>query len=198
MLKVSNNKLGDYIMKVKVTNNKLQEYNQVFKVRRMNYDQVIVNYPNEKGIECFNTKDLEYIEENKIDEFLIANRQFLKIKLKRGISVAFYSALKETLEMEINGEINHINVLVDKYNVNRRGIWDKNLVILINRKIPVEINASGQNFKKNSYNIVAKTLEKNYFIELCTNEVEKLEKKITYNNLEKQGFNQAINDISHE
>ena len=61
MLKVSNNKLGDYVMRVKVINNKLDEYGQEFKVRRMNFDQVLVNYPNEEGLACFDTKDLNYI-----------------------------------------------------------------------------------------------------------------------------------------
>lgn len=183
-------------MKVKIINDKLEEYSQIFKVRRMNYDQVAVNYPNDKGVACFNVEDLEYISESKIDEFLLENRQFLKIKLKRGISVTFYSALKETLEMEVNEKPKDINVLIDKYKVNKRGIWDKNLVILINEKIPVEVNASGQNFKKDSYNIIVKTLEKEYFIQLCTNEIRRIEKKINYMNIEKDSLNKAINHVN--
>ena len=97
--------------------------------------------------------------------------------------------------MEVNEDPEDINVLIDKYNINKRGIWDKNLVILINRKIPVEISASGQNFKKDSYNIVVKTLEKNYFTELCTKEIIRIENRINYMNLEKESFNQAINDV---
>lgn len=197
MLKVSNNKLGDYVMQVKIINDKLEEYGQIFKVRRMNYDQVVVNYPNDTGLACFNVEDIEYISESKIDEFLFDNRQFLKIKLKRGISVTFYSALKETLEMEVNEKLTDINVLIDKYKVNKRGIWDKNLVILINEKVPVEVNANGQNFKKDSYNIIVKTLEKDYFVQLCTNEIRRIEKKINYMNIEKDSLNKAINHVNY-
>ena len=37
----------------------------------MNYDQVVVNYPREKGINVFNKIDVEFITESEIDEFLI-------------------------------------------------------------------------------------------------------------------------------
>ena len=40
-------------MKVKIINNKLEDYEREFKVRRMNYDQVVVNYPSENGIKVF-------------------------------------------------------------------------------------------------------------------------------------------------
>ena len=63
--------------------------NREFKVRRMNYDQVVVNYPSESGIKVFYKDDVEFITENEIDEFLIKYRDFLKIKLNRGISVYF-------------------------------------------------------------------------------------------------------------
>ena len=84
-------------MKVKIINNSLEDYNNEFKVRRMNYDQIIVNYPSGTGLKKFEYDDVECISENEIDSFLIDNRIYLKIKLKRGISVTFYNALNEAL-----------------------------------------------------------------------------------------------------
>ena len=37
-------------MIVKIVNTECEDYNKEFKLRRMNYDQVVVNYPDSKGI----------------------------------------------------------------------------------------------------------------------------------------------------
>ncbi len=193
MLKATNNKHGDYIMKIKVKNSKLQDFNKLFKVRRMNYDHILVDYPCEKGIKSFKIEDVSLIGENKIDEFLIENPQYLKIKLKRGISVAFYSALKEALKIELNEEAEMLNILNDKYRVNRRGIWDKQIVILVNNKYPLEINASGQNFKKDSYNINIQKVNNNEFIIMCKEQIEKINLDIASKKEEKRAFETALN-----
>ena len=58
-------------MKVKIINSNSEDYQKELKLRRMNYDQVVVNYPNEKGIKVFDKVEVEFITENEIDEFLI-------------------------------------------------------------------------------------------------------------------------------
>lgn len=88
-------------MIAKITNEKLEDYGKEYKVRRMNYDQVVVNYPNREGMKVFVKEDVEYITEGEVDEFLIKYEDFLKIKLNRGISVALYKALQETIETEL-------------------------------------------------------------------------------------------------
>ena len=40
-------------MEVKIINNKLEDFGSVFKVRRMNFDNIIVNYPTDSGIKIF-------------------------------------------------------------------------------------------------------------------------------------------------
>lgn len=195
MLKGRNTKFGDYIMEVKVINNKLEDFERLFKVRRMNYDQVLVNYSIGNGLKCFEFNDVEFIGETKIDEFLIENKEYLKIKLKRGISVAFYSALKNSLESEIHEEAKRLNVLIDKYKVNKRGIWEKDIVLMINEKFPIQVNASGQNFKKDSYNIDIRTIEKDDFLQLCNTEIERINKEIYNRRLEIDSFEVAINQV---
>ena len=48
-------------MKIKIKDNNSLDKGREFKVRRMNYDQVVVNYPGEKGIEILKTDDVEFI-----------------------------------------------------------------------------------------------------------------------------------------
>lgn len=165
-------------MEAKLINEKLGNYGVNFKVRRMNFDKVIVNYPSEIGTKSFEFKDVELIAENKLDEFLIENRNFLKIKLRRGISVFFYNALYDSLKLEVKEEIKTLNVLKDKYKINKRGIWDKEILLTINKKIPLEVIASGQNFKKDGYNIVINKIEKENFLEICYAEIANIESEI--------------------
>ncbi|MCE5220305.1 MAG: hypothetical protein LLF98_03325 [Clostridium sp.] len=165
-------------MEVKVINNKLEDCGSVFKVRRMNFDKIIVNYPIDSGIKSFSFADVECISENNIDEFLIKNRNFLKIKLKRGMSVVFYNALYDSLKLEIKEEIKNLNVLIDKYKINKRGIWEKEILLLINNKFPLEVIASGQNFKRNGYNIIINEVEKDNFLEICNAEIKNIKSQI--------------------
>lgn len=165
-------------MQVKIINDKLDDFGGTFKVRRMNFDNIIVNYPTETGIKNFSFSDVECISENDIDKFLIKNKDFLKIKLKRGISVIFYNALYDSIKFDIKEEIEDLSVIKDKYKINKRGIWEKEILVLINNKFPLEVIASGQNFKKDEYNIIINKLEKNNFLEICDVEIENIESEI--------------------
>ena len=111
-------------MKVKIINSNSEDYQKELKLRRMNYDQVVVNYPGGKGIKVFDKLDVEFITESEIDEFLIKYSDFLKIKLNRGISVVLYKAILDTIENELKINFNGLNLLKDKYAVNKRGIWE--------------------------------------------------------------------------
>ena len=75
-------------MKVKIIG-EIEDKGKEFKVRRMTYKDVIVNYPTGTGLNNYSYEDIELISEGEIDDFIISNREFLKIKLNRGISVFF-------------------------------------------------------------------------------------------------------------
>lgn len=182
-------------MKVRVKNEKNSDFNKEFKVRRMNYDQVVVNYPNSKGINIFLNNDVEFITESDIDEFLIKNKYFLKIKLNRGISIAFYKILLDTIQSQFELEIKSLNLLKDKYKVNKRGIWDKEIVCMINDNIPINIIANGENFKKTGYNISIEEIKKEDFLELCVFEIKKIEKEIEEKQLQLSRYGIAINGV---
>ena len=165
-------------MIVKIVNTECEDYNKEFKLRRMNYDQVVVNYPDSKGIRVFNKDSVEFITEIEIDEFLVKYNDFLKIKLNRGISVALYKAILDTIENEYNIEFKSLNLLKDKYAVNKRGVWEKEILCVINEIIPIKINASGQNFKKSGFNIKVEEINKEEFFEICSFEIKKINKEI--------------------
>ena len=165
-------------MIVKIVNTECEDYNKEFKLRRMNYDQVVVNYPDSKGIRVFNKDSVEFITETEIDEFLVKYNDFLKIKLNRGISVALYKAILDTIENEYNIEFKSLNLLKDKYAVNKRGVWEKEILCVINEIIPIKINASGQNFKKSGFNIKFEEVNKEEFFEICSFEIKKINKEI--------------------
>ena len=165
-------------MIVKIVNTECEDYNKEFKLRRMNYDQVVVNYPDSKGIRVFNKDSVEFITETEIDEFLVKYNDFLKIKLNRGISVALYKAILDTIENEYNIEFKSLNLLKDKYAINKRWVWEKEILCVINEIIPIKINASGQNFKKSGFNIKVEEVNKEEFFEICSFEIKKINKEI--------------------
>ena len=165
-------------MIVKIVNTECEDYNKEFKLRRMNYDQVVVNYPDSKGIRVFNKDSVEFITETEIDEFLVKYNDFLKIKLNRGISVALYKAILDTIENEYNIEFKSLNLLKDKYAINKRGVWEKEILCVINEIIPIKINASGQNFKKSGFNISIEIIEEKEFFEICKFEINKIQEEI--------------------
>lgn len=165
-------------MIVKIVNTECEDYNKEFKLRRMNYDQVVVNYPDSKGIRVFNKDSVEFITETEIDEFLVKYNDFLKIKLNRGISVALYKAILDTIENEYNIEFKSLNLLKDKYAINKRGVWEKEILCVINEIIPIKINVSGQNFKKSGFNIKVEEVNKEEFFEICSFEIKKINKEI--------------------
>lgn len=165
-------------MLVKIINENLDEFQKEYKVRRMNYDQVVVNYPNSKGLKVFKKEDVEYIKQTEIDEFLIKYDDFLKIKLNRGISVALYKALLESIELQLSTTFENLNLLRDKYEVNKRGIWEKEILAVINNRIPIKVVASGQNFKKSGFNISIEVIDEKEFSDICKFEIKKIQEEI--------------------
>ena len=155
------------------------DYGKDFKVRRMNYNEVIINYPTGTGLKTYKYEDIELISEGEIDDFLINNKEFLQIKLNRGISVFLYKALKESLEEEVDGEVGNIILLRDRYSVNTRGIWEKELICVINENIPMEIRINGRKFKREGYSITINRLEKNSFIQSSKEEISKISEEIS-------------------
>ena len=166
-------------MKVKVIA-EIEDKDREFKVRRMNIDEIIVNYPTGTGLKSYKHDEVELISEGEIDDFLINNINFLTIKLNRGISIFFYKALKDSLENEMD---------------EKRGIWEKELICVINNSLPIKVMASGQNFKRDNYSILITPLEIQGFMEGAKEEINKIRKEIKQKEILLSRYGKAINNI---
>ena len=182
-------------MLVKIIDKTIDDYDKEFKLRRMNYDQVVVNYPNSKGLKVFNNNQIKLITESEVDDFLIKYNDFLKIKLNRGISVGLYKALLEIIESQLNITFDNLNLLRDKYRVNKRGIWEKEIIAVINNSIAVKISATGHNFKKVGFNIILSEIDKDEFFEMCLFEIEKIQNEIKLKEDSLSRYGMAIENL---
>lgn len=184
-------------MKIKIKDNNSLDKGREFKVRRMNYDQVVVNYTGEKGIEILKTDDVEFISENEFDDFLIKHRYLLKIKINRGISVVFYKYLFDELEKLIQDTIVDFKVLKDSFKiVNKRGMWEKEMVIMLNHEYSIQVSVNGEKFKKDSYRYDVKQLTEDELMEFCKFNIEKLEKDIENKNKELNMFKEIKSNVN--
>lgn len=184
-------------MKAKVIINN-EDFNREFKVRRMNFEEIIIRYPVGNGSKSYKYNEVELISDGDIDDFLIDNRTFLQIKLNRGISVLFYEALKKSIEEEVNKDLIDFNLLKDKYNVNRKGIWNKEIVCFINNEIPLLIQCSGRNFRRDGYSISISRIEKKDFLISAKEDIDKLTKEIDRRKLMIERYWKALEDTELE
>lgn len=182
-------------MRVIIKNKELEDYNKEFKVRRINYDKVLVIYPNVENLKEFYNIDVEIIPENNLDTFLMQNKELLKIKLKRGISVFLYKALLEEIRINCNEEIKDINLLIDNYSVNKNNIWEKNLLLVVNKTYPLKILASGRKFNRKNYNLETEVLYREEFINICTKEIYKIKKDIEKKEKLLSKYDEAIKNL---
>lgn len=168
------------------------------KVRRLNLDEVIVNYSNTKGFKAYKYSEVQLVGESELDEFLINNKEFLAIKLNRGISAYFYVYLKEALEEYLQNDLKDFILLKDKYDINKRAIWSKDIILLINYNFAVRIQASGRNFKREEIKISIDQIEKGYFLEWCSEEIKKILKEIERKEIVLSRFGKAIENIKED
>ena len=70
-------------MKFRITNENIEGYNTELKIRRMNYDQVVVNYQNNSGIKTFKMNEGELVSEGEVDDIIKKYNDLLKIKINR-------------------------------------------------------------------------------------------------------------------
>lgn len=168
-------------MKIKIINEKLKDFGLEFKVRRMNYDQIVVNYPEGDGLFTYKFDDVELISEGDVDDLLIKYPSLLKIRIHRGISIFFYKALLENLQEILGEDLRDINLLRDKYKeINKRGGWEKDILMMVNEKYPISIIIIGINFKRSSYSFNSRVLQVEEFLEISTFEINKIEYQIKW------------------
>lgn len=99
-------------MKFRITKENIEGYNTELKIRRMNYDQVVVNYQNNSGIKTFKMNEGELVSEGEVDDIIKKYTDLLKIKINRGTSALFYKGIIDSIEESIE-EVKSLKVLND-------------------------------------------------------------------------------------
>ncbi|MGG5463319.1 hypothetical protein [Clostridium sp. B9] len=185
-------------MKFKITDENTEEYNNEFKIRRMNFNQVVVDYPGKAGIKTFKMESGELVSDGEVDDIIKKHLELLKIKINRGTSALFYKDLIDALEDNFE-KVEKIIVLNDfSRGANKRGIWDKNILLYLNDSYPIKIEASGRNFREESYKFNIKVIEEPEFLETCDFNVEKLEEQIAWRSNQIDNYKKIVEKIEKE
>lgn len=185
-------------MKFRITNENIEGYNTELKIRRMNYDQVVVNYQNNSGIKTFKINEGELVSEGEVDDIIKKYNDLLKIKINRGTSALFYKGIIDSIEESIE-EVKSLKVLNDfTKSTSKRGIWDKEILIYLNESYPIKIEASGRNFREDSYKFNIKVLEESEFIEMCHFNIGKLKNQIGWRERQLNVYKKIVEKIEKE
>lgn len=162
-------------MRAKVKNQSLCLYNKELKVIKMNYDDIIV-LDGDTNIHV-QRDDVDFISECTYEDVIIRCEDIIKIKLNRGISIALYTKLVGFIEDKIEEKIAGIDVLKDEYRIIKKGLWEKDILLVINDKKPLHINIIGRNYS-DKFDITIKDIRLEDFIDECLSEIEELEAEI--------------------
>lgn len=179
-------------MKVRIKNKSLRCYEKEFKVIKMNYDYIVVYDGNERR--RFHKDEVEFISEYNYENVILDCKDIIKIRLDRGMSLLLYSKLVSCIESKTEGKIKRINVLKDEYRIIRKGLWEKNLFLVINEEIPLYINIIGRNFDRN-FDITIKDMSLEQFVGDCTSEIKQLETLIKEKKALSERYRRALKNV---
>lgn len=163
-------------MKARIINKEHEYYNNTFKIHKMNYDYIVV-YLEDNSEYSLKREDVEFISENEGEDIIVSCIDLIKIKLNNGIAFSFYKLLTSCIEEKIQKKIDNIIVLTDIYNINRRGIWEKKLFLVINDKMPLTVDVIGRKFDS-IFNITINEVSKDDFIEMCSTDMKRIKEEI--------------------
>lgn len=179
-------------MKVRVINENLSCYNEEFKVTRLNFDMIIAQDNDEKV--CFHKDDVKIISENKYEDIILKYPCIVKIKLGRGISLLFYTAIINCIEKVIKEKLEDINLLRDEFEVIKKGIWEKRLLLVVNEKFSMYISVIGRNYG-HTFDVTIKDITLRDFIDDCCFEIEELKKEISEKETLISRYEKSIRDV---
>ncbi|ERI95186.1 hypothetical protein HMPREF1982_00411 [Clostridiales bacterium oral taxon 876 str. F0540] len=179
-------------MRIKIINEKLSNYEDEYKVHSINYDMVVVEDNNERT--AVSIEDVRLIPETDIDKLIVNYSDILKIKLNNYISAALYAALIEGIESKIDNKLCSLEVLKDEYKINKRGIWEKKLILVVNNSIPLEVTAIGEKYAE-KFSITFKEINLNSFIEGCFENIKHIKKEIEEKERSIDRYKHMLNDV---
>ncbi len=179
-------------MKIKVINNELPYYNKELEIIYINYDMIVAK--TEESKIKLKKEDGILIAENQKEEIILKYPDLLKIKLDKTISILFYTELIDKLNQVLMKDISNIEVLVDKYHIIKKGLWEKKLILVLNESVPLEVIIIGRNYSK-SFDIVIKEITMKDFVENCFFEIDMLNKEVQEKNNMKEIYIKSLENF---
>lgn len=179
-------------MKVRIINKELANFDEEYRVKNMNFDMVLVEDHDEKIY--FHQEDVQIIPENSYEDAILRCKDIIKIKLHRGISLRFYTAVLDILREKLGEEVVSINLLRDEYRVIKKGLWEKLMLMIINEKHSILLSVIGRNYG-NHFDITVKDYTLRAFVDECSAEIECLTKEIKDRELLIERYRQGMKDV---
>jgi hypothetical protein len=179
-------------MKAKILDKDICNIDQRFKVLSMNYDFVMLQINSDKKI--VRREAVELIPENNYEDIFSEYADILKIKLDKGITPGFYPTLISYIENIIGRKIEQIDTLEDSYRFIKKGIWEKKLLLVINKLRIFEISVIGQKYGDN-FSFTIKEIDLIKFCEECEAKVESLKNEIKKNIILKKKYEKTLKNI---
>lgn len=179
-------------MRAKILNKTIHHTKEELKVLSINYDFVAVKINSDKKV--FRRDEVELIFDNKYEKILDEYEDILKIKLNKGMTFAFYPTLINFIEDIIEGRVEQIDVLEDEFKFIKKGIWEKNLLLVINNLRTFKVSVIGQKYG-DSFSFTIKEISLGSFIKEYELKVKALEDEIKEKQILKNKYKETLKTI---
>lgn len=179
-------------MRAKILNKSIDDTREDLKVLSINYDFVAVQINDDKKV--LRRDEVELIFEKDSEKILNQYEDILKIKLNKGMTFAFYPTLISFIEDIIGSKVEQIDVLEDEFKFIKKGIWEKNLLIVINNLRTFKISAIGQKYGDN-FSFTIKEINLSNFLKEYELKVKALEDEIKERQILKNKYEKTLKTV---
>ncbi|MBI6872863.1 hypothetical protein [Clostridium aciditolerans] len=179
-------------MRAKILNKSIDSTKEELKVLSINYDFVAVQINDDKKV--IRRDEVELIFENDSEKILDQYEDILKIKLNKGMTFAFYPTLINFIEDIVGRKVEQIDVLEDEFKFIKKGIWEKNLLIVINNLRTFKISAIGQKYGDN-FSFTIKEINLSNFLKEYELKIKALEEEIKERQILKNKYEETLKNV---
>lgn len=179
-------------MRAKILNKSIDSTKEELKVLSINYDFVAVQINDDKKV--LRRNEVELVFENDSEKILNQYEDILKIKLNKGMTFAFYPTLINFIEDIVGRKVEQIDVLEDEFKFIKKGIWEKNLLIVINNLRTFKISAIGQKYGDN-FSFTIKEINLNNFLKEYELKIKALEDEIKERQILKNKYEVTLKNV---
>lgn len=179
-------------MRAKILNKSIDSTKGHLKVLSINYDFVVVQINDDKKV--LRRDEVELIFENDSEKILNQYEDMLKIKLNKGMTFAFYPTLINFIEDIVGRKVEQIDVLEDEFKFIKKGIWEKNLLIVINNLRTFKISAIGQKYGDN-FSFTIKEINLSNFLKEYELKIKALEDEIKERQILKNKYEETLKNV---